>query len=784
MPRYEYVEFGRQLRAAEPGKLYLDVGNDLAPGVVDHHHRDDATSAAELVVRRPGLVTGWIPPGADDWTIVVHRYPDLDCACAAYFAEKLVREGRLPEGADRIAEYVTGVDQGRFGEIDADHPGIYETFAVLVDALELPMPERWDETMRIGRRILDFALSKARNFGSAGLPGNLFDDAPEEFRAARDQLREDRAAYLADVTDLDKFRIMTARLPRERSGSVEETDGVVWTAPSPKFFKLWARTDLARSSRGRGFRFLYVVWPGGCDGRDRHVLSVDPYSGCDLRGLGAALNRLEAAARARMGVVIDGPPRDGYDIADPWYDGRGHDYTIVDAPSRGTELEPEEIENVLASFNELEAFSRTSCSRVVIDLLYRLDAPEPSGAARRPASRRRAPKADTTALPDARWTKPASTAGYDFSEPFRIALESAASDSSRSPARALRTEALPESPEEGFRLVALEAVFPRWAQPLVLVRLESCPRDGGRGRGVPAMDARSVFALRHDLETGEADAVACAVLGAFPEWPAEGRVSLVDSSWLVEFADSRVSRIGDYFDALCSAFVAGDAEPTAAVAAVGFDPLSGVERIGRRCVIAVQSDLKALLYESRDPETPAAAVRRMRDAWLGAGREAMREARLRKQLLDAAQARLAAVAAAGHGPARTSRELGTLQDILVAYRADRYFTEVSDDPNVAGIWKLATSCLDLDAALERLSDSVSALKDHTDTRRRAYIERFIYAATILFLPATLFTDYVGAILFDRFPFASQAVAIVLSGYAVLGFAVLGFFLVDRRRGKR
>jgi hypothetical protein len=43
-------------------------------------------------------------------------------------------------------------------------------------------------------------------------------------------------------------------------------------------------------------------------------------------------------------------PRPGYDNADPWYDGRGHDYTIVDAPRSGTLLTADEIETIFLNF--------------------------------------------------------------------------------------------------------------------------------------------------------------------------------------------------------------------------------------------------------------------------------------------------------------------------------------------------------------------------------------------------------------------------------------------------
>jgi hypothetical protein len=46
------------------------------------------------------------------------------------------------------------------------------------------------------------------------------------------------------------------------------------------------------------------------------------------------------------------PNRPGYDNPDPWYDGRAHDYTIIDSPRCGTVLTAEEIEQELLDFGK------------------------------------------------------------------------------------------------------------------------------------------------------------------------------------------------------------------------------------------------------------------------------------------------------------------------------------------------------------------------------------------------------------------------------------------------
>ena len=73
----------------------------------------------------------------------------------------------------------------------------------------------------------------------------------------------------------------------------------------------------------------------------RYIISTDPLSGFHLKGLGAKLEKLEQIKEESMGLpLLKGRERlskelgrYGYKIKAVWYDGRGHNYTIVDSPA-------------------------------------------------------------------------------------------------------------------------------------------------------------------------------------------------------------------------------------------------------------------------------------------------------------------------------------------------------------------------------------------------------------------------------------------------------------------
>ena len=92
-----------------------------------------------------------------------------------------------------------------------------------------------------------------------------------------------------------------------------------------------------------------------------------------LLGLGAALERLESAARKGTGKERTGPPRwnDGScDNEDPWFDGRGHDYTIVDSPRSGTYLSRKDVYDLVSG----GAFWHVPIGRATVFVLRPVDA--------------------------------------------------------------------------------------------------------------------------------------------------------------------------------------------------------------------------------------------------------------------------------------------------------------------------------------------------------------------------------------------------------------------------
>ena len=384
--RYCFVPPGERA-ATTPGVLYVDVGGTVAPGIIDHHGQEGpGNCSAMLVVEQreqvynhllsPWLVRfeeGRIPAGAV-WTptLVLHHDPDFDALVGAFLVRGLIADGDLPRYARALAGYALEVDQGRYRV----HPRPEAEEEILdrreLDAIHLAYlaiqsftgPEGRElsssEKLHLGFELLNCVLAgiaSARGEDPRsleellpGAPGVASWRADARFAPFAALLDRDRELFQEDFRQ--GRTIDSVLLPAADGGEAIPVRAFVAAGP-PRgaLSKYWVR--------GAGFPFFICPLgsameqgTGGRAARRRIVLSLDPTFSVDgrrpnLRGLGFRLERAESAARQASGTEVRrGRPRygGGYcDNPDPWYDGRGHEWTIVDSPLVGTRLSFDEI---------------------------------------------------------------------------------------------------------------------------------------------------------------------------------------------------------------------------------------------------------------------------------------------------------------------------------------------------------------------------------------------------------------------------------------------------------
>jgi hypothetical protein len=374
--RFAFAGHGERAPSVLRDHLFLDVGGDLRPGVIDHHHLVAASgSTARLVLERPDLVDGAVAPDRkpdEPFTVVLHERPDLDAVASSFLAIAYLADGRPPPGAGLLARYTDRVDEGALGLTLANPFSLYSAFIRLIGR---PPPgsaaEHWERCVREGLTVTGYALEQAVGYGkdlgdidAFACPG-LFAEAD------REAVRADVGRYEQKLADpRTRARRARLRLPG-RAGQTVEAEALlvrdVQNEDDPErclFFKDWARSDSRRGGNGRGFVALSVFLSEGPRQKRRCILSVTPDSGASLRGLGTLLDEAEGRRRSELYGVDDRArdpasgadllPRPGYSNADPWYDGRAHAFTIIDAPRSGTRLTADEIETIFLTFGDGE----------------------------------------------------------------------------------------------------------------------------------------------------------------------------------------------------------------------------------------------------------------------------------------------------------------------------------------------------------------------------------------------------------------------------------------------
>ncbi len=313
---YEFIPAGSIIDRVYENKLYLDVGNKLERGIIDHHQPNSPKHCTTyLLYLNPNLIK------YDTRTIVLHQNPDLDCVASSYLAVAFLRDKKFPYFTKKLCGFVDSID---FGYSAENLVNLNTIFSFL--KLEC---QNDTEIIKLGHTIID-DLS-CYGFDSKNIP--------KKFKDIYKKIKNDYFLYLED---LKSSMVIEAKLPYKLKKGFKLSKGLVLEKPKSTLFKEWARNDTLRFKKG--YDFLVVKWS-----KKRVVISVKPDDIIYLKGIGDRLNKAEKLKRESLGITVYEEIREGYDMPDPWYDGRNpnHNYTIIDSPHSGTFLSFEEILDII-----------------------------------------------------------------------------------------------------------------------------------------------------------------------------------------------------------------------------------------------------------------------------------------------------------------------------------------------------------------------------------------------------------------------------------------------------
>jgi len=351
---FEYGAFNNTQKWSRKNTLILDTGNLLMPGVIDHHQPNPEVAEScvtSLVVQKAEEYIGHLK-NESEITIITHFVPDLDATASVYFAIKYLEGKTFSEKESLIAEYVLEVDSGKLS-IDPENPlGIASLWLAVTDEKSDKRPWERDNKALIekGIRFFDEIIKTLTDFPNPKQAD--FGLAIEGFDDEKTKIKNDIEAYTLDLNE--KSSIHTVSLLNYKDGGLEFVDAIFTKNPSSFLWKYWVRGDRKNSRLKQGFIFNCAHWDA------RSIISVDPNTPYNLKGLGILIDRVEIEKlllKQSKDDIIYGflnndnvrpGIRPGFHRNDPWYDGRGfQNYTIIDAPRAGTALTVAELENLM-----------------------------------------------------------------------------------------------------------------------------------------------------------------------------------------------------------------------------------------------------------------------------------------------------------------------------------------------------------------------------------------------------------------------------------------------------
>lgn len=389
--------------------IILDVGNCIKKGVIDHHH---LTHKIKIRGKEYGSATGILSASEhllsnvmnkDKITIVVHIEPDMDCIASAYLAKEYIcNSGKLPQYCELLVDYVELVDSGK---MTLDKSSIKAPFAIITAISEVIRNDNVFgkmlnvKTMEKGIAFLEYIMNKVASMDEVerclGLNNPALLEGCNEYDREIKLLHEDYDTYISEREDINICTKRKMRLPllNDDTKSLKEVDALFWHCePNCKLHKYWARQD-KQSFSGNGYIMTFIpVYKDqklqfseentyqvkyinnilnllkkneyediGNITTSRVIISVDPNSAVTLAGLGSMLEEAEQRAEKLKFKELHKLWRDTgkkrFDDgvcknSDPWYDGRGFNYTIIDGPRIGSLLTVEQIESIVLNYSK------------------------------------------------------------------------------------------------------------------------------------------------------------------------------------------------------------------------------------------------------------------------------------------------------------------------------------------------------------------------------------------------------------------------------------------------
>jgi hypothetical protein len=361
---YVFHDKGVSINKVEEGHLWLDIGNTLEPGVIDHHSSTQYSCTVEALVNNLNFIDHL--KNNEQVTFHSHKYPDIDALFSIYLVQYYLNNNHLPRNIETILDYASSVGKGHIRLADGQitlytvicfMSEQYNYHGVLNQCFNLINNAVQRSENNAGFSFMDSDVSDLLS----GLSG--FDDIKAE-------ILNDYQLYKSERDNRDICDVEDIFLPLSHStaASTASVKALIWKKkPVCEFNRIWARSE----------GFVLTVVPqddkefflnGNTIPCTDTIVSIHPNAPYSLRPLAHLLEQCEQdkensvlgdnSSRKRDHSSPRGKPEDGnrfYEnpwdtTSDPWY--FSSDHTLVQSPHSGSLLSTSEVIHVVKTFGQ------------------------------------------------------------------------------------------------------------------------------------------------------------------------------------------------------------------------------------------------------------------------------------------------------------------------------------------------------------------------------------------------------------------------------------------------
>ncbi len=255
--RYVYEKMGAQ--APEyllENELWIDVGNAVRDGVLDHHQEGGLASSFAAVMTREDCyksVRSYLAEVKSGAELIfhVHEYPDLDCIAGVYAVQRMISgKKNVPAAAfservrEQLMDYVNTSDAGRKKYLS--DMTLYAYVCQIGKGMEDPQ-ERSRKLMEEGLALFDRVVSALENTDTpidlftAPLDQYIDTGSLEAFDQRKEKLEEARKNYQKDKAE-NRVILEEVSLWNSREKKMQPVRAAVWRSlPSDEDGYLFAR---------------------------------------------------------------------------------------------------------------------------------------------------------------------------------------------------------------------------------------------------------------------------------------------------------------------------------------------------------------------------------------------------------------------------------------------------------------------------------------------------------------------------------------------------------------